>query len=454
MAYKYNNVSDHSVLQIKDEDKDDVIAENDGNMATLTKDRNYVELIVSSIRGKLLQDPPSTARSCIFRIPNVLRRHNEKAFVPNLVSIGPFQHGKKNLKVMQEIKLWYLHCLLDRKPTSETSLEYLVEAIKSMEQDCRDCYGEKIHMSSQKFVEMMVVDGCFIVELFRKYAKEVPRNEDDPVFNTSWMTSVFRKDLSLLENQLPWKVVDCLFHHTKEKDEPKSKALLLLALEFFEVSAFGQDPQADRPLETKHLLDGIRNSLLASSPQAETHDYWEPIPSVTELLQAGVEFKRRSDTWDNMLDITFENGVMEIPPIDIGENAESLFRNLIAYEQSDPSITDCNITSYAVILDNLINTSTDADFLIQKKIILTQLSKEDIACLFNRLYSDTVVGYFCYENLTKNVNAYYQGRWHRWQTILRRDYFSNPWSIFSLAAALLILGFTFLQTLYSLLTYY
>ncbi|KAH0970723.1 hypothetical protein GBA52_022879 [Prunus armeniaca] len=90
-----NNVSDHSVMQIKDEDKDDVIAENDGNMATLTEDRNDVELIVSSIRGKLLQDPPSTARSCIFRIPDVLRRHNEKAFVPNLVSIGPFQHGKR-----------------------------------------------------------------------------------------------------------------------------------------------------------------------------------------------------------------------------------------------------------------------------------------------------------------------------------------------------------------------
>ncbi|XP_021804830.1 UPF0481 protein At3g47200-like isoform X3 [Prunus avium] len=448
-----NNVSDHTVMQIKDEDKDDVIAENDGNMATLTKDRNDVELIVSSIRRKLHQNPPSTSRSCIFRIPNVLRRHNEKAFVPNLVSIGPFQQGKKNLKVMQEIKLWYLHCLLDRKPTSETSLEYLVEAIKSMEQDCHDCYGEKIHMSSEKFVEMMVVDGCFIVELFRKTASEV-QDDDDPVFNTSWMPLALRKDLFLLENQLPWKVVDCLFNLTKEKDKPESEALLLLALKFFEVSAFCQDPHADRPLETKHLLDGIRNSLLASYPQEATHSYWEPIPSVTELLQAGVEFKLRSDTWDNMLDITFENGVMEIPPIDIEENAESLFRNLIAYESGNSSIHCCNITSYAAILDNLINTSTDADFLIQKEIIHTLLSKEDIACLFNRLYSDTVVGYFCYVELTKNVNAYYQDRWHRWQTILRRDYFSNPWSIFSLSAALLILGFTFLQTLYSLLTYY
>ncbi|CAL8171917.1 unnamed protein product [Prunus armeniaca] len=451
-----SNVSEHSMMQIRDEDRRyDVIAENNGNMATLSENRNAVELIVSSIRGRIQQQPPRPACSCIFRIPNVLRRHNEKAFVPDLISIGPFHHGEKDLQAMEEIKLWYLHCLLDRNPTSETSLENLVEAIKSMEQQCRECYEERIDMSSEKFVEMMVVDGCFIIELFRKWAEEVPRNKDDPVFYTGWMQSALTKDLLLLENQLPWKVVDCLFHHTKEKDEPESKALLLLALKFFGLFAFDQDPHADGPLETEHLLDGIRNSLLASSPQAETHSYWEPIPSVTELLQAGVEFKRsRNDTLDNMLDITFENGVMEILPIEIGENAESLFRNLIAYEQCDPSITYCNFTSYAVILDNLINTSADADFLIQKKIVVTLLSKEDIACLFNRLYSDTVAGYFCYLKLTKNVNAYYQGRWHRWQTILRRDYFSNPWSIFSLAAALLILGFTFLQTLYSLLTNY
>ncbi|CAL2274668.1 unnamed protein product [Prunus armeniaca] len=435
-----NNVSDHSVMQIKDEDKDDVIAENDGNMATLTEDRNYVELVVSSIRGRIQQQPPRPACSCIFRIPTVLRRHNEKAFLPDLISIGPFHHGEKDLQVMEEIKLWYLHCLLDRNPTSETSLENLVEAIKSMEQHCRDCYEERIDMSSEKFVEMMVVDGCFIIELFRKWAKEVPINEDDPVFYTAWMRSALTKDLLLLENQLPWKVVDCLFHHTKEKDKPESKALLLLALKFFEPFAFSQDPHADRPLETEHLLDGIRNSLLASYPQAETNSYWDAIPSVTELLQAGVEFKVRSNTWDNMLDITFENGVMEIPPTEIRGNGESLFRNLIAYEQCNQSINYCNFTSYAVILDNLINTSKDADFLIQKGIIVTDLSKEDIACLFNRLYSDTSVEYFCYVELTENVNAYYQDRWHRWQTILRRDYFSNPWSIFSLVAALLILG--------------
>ncbi|PQQ16990.1 UPF0481 protein [Prunus yedoensis var. nudiflora] len=84
---------------------------------------------------------------------------------------------------------------------------------------------------------MMVVDGCFIVELFRKYAREVPIDDDDPVFNTSWMQSALRKDLFLLENQLSWKVIDCLFQHTKEK-VTRIRSSTSVCFKFFEVSAF------------------------------------------------------------------------------------------------------------------------------------------------------------------------------------------------------------------------
>ncbi|KAM0969824.1 hypothetical protein ACFX13_018289 [Malus domestica] len=433
-----------------------VVAENNANAQTSSGNGHEVELIASSIRGKLHKQPPLPACTCIFRIPSVLRRHNEKAFLPNLVSIGPFHHGQKNLQVMEEIKLWYLYCLLDRKPTSETRLEYLVELIRSIEQHCRDCYGEKIDMSSEKFVEMMVVDGCFIIELFRKYARVVPSDKDDPVFYTLWMHSALINDLFLLENQLPWKVLDCLFHHTRENnDKPPAYSLSHLALNFFRNSTFLQSTQLYGKSGSKHLLHIIRHSLLGSYTQLQLtfKSYWEPIPSVTELLQAGVQFKIRN-TGDNMLDITFENGVMEIPPVNIRENGESLFRNLIAYEQCNPSISISNITSYAVVLDNLINSSKDVDFLIQKGIITTVLSKEDIACFFTRLYNDTIPGYFSYAELTKNVNAFYQDRWNRWQTILRRDYFNNPWSILSFAAALMILGMTFIQTIYTVLAYY
>ncbi|KAM1062125.1 hypothetical protein ACFX14_026393 [Malus domestica] len=446
-----NNVNDHSIVEITGEDGD-VIARINGNSETSREHKNQVELTVSSLRGKLHRQPPFPACSCIFRVPKVLRRHNEKAFVPNLVSIGPFHHGDENLRVMEEIKRWYLHSLLERKPTPKTSLECFVEEIGRIEQKHRDCYGEKFDIYSGKFVEMMVLDGCFIIELLRRCDKLVPWDDDDPLEYTSWMLKVLQNDLFLLENQLPWKVLKCLFDLTKVNDD---HSLLALALKFFESSVFNQTPQIKEGVQTKHLLDAVRESLISlHKPQSTERRYWEPIPTVTELLQAGVKFKSKSKVWNNMLDITFKNGVMEIPPIDIESNAESHFRNLIAYEHCDPDIAIFNITSYAVILDNLIQSSEDAEFLIQKRIITTILSKEDLACFFNGLYKDTIPSHFSYVELTEKVNAHYNHRWYRWRTILSRDYFSNPWSIMSFIAALVILVLTFLQTLYSLLTYY
>ncbi|CAL9027650.1 unnamed protein product [Prunus brigantina] len=76
-------------------------------------------------------------------------------------------------------------------------------------------------------------------------------------------------------------------------------------------------------------------------------------------------------------------------------------------------------------LDNLINSSKDEDFLIQRGIITTVLS-EDIARFFTRLYNDTIPRDLSYAELrggamgplTKNVDAYYKDRWHPWQTFI------------------------------------
>jgi hypothetical protein len=61
----------------------------------------------------------------------------------------------------------------------------------------------------------MVVDGCFIIEFFRRVSKQVQRDKEDPIFNTSWMAWEITNDLFLLENQLPWRTLDCFFNLTK-----------------------------------------------------------------------------------------------------------------------------------------------------------------------------------------------------------------------------------------------
>lgn len=171
---------------------------------------------------------------------------------------------------------------------------------------------------------------------------------------------------------------------------------------------------------------------------------------MTKLLQAGVRFEAGESS--EMMDVQFNDGVMRIPPITILDNAESLIRNLIAYEQCDRTCRD-KITSYAVLLDNLIESGKDLDYLRERGILICYLSSEEIQSFFRMLYSDADVVYYTYAELSGDVNSYCQSHWPRWRVTLLTDYFNNPWSIVSFVAAILLLLLSFLQTLFSILSY-
>ncbi|KAG5527552.1 hypothetical protein RHGRI_028456 [Rhododendron griersonianum] len=377
------------------------------------------KVLVCSLRDKLSDEPPSLSENCIFKVPGTLRRRNETSYEPKIVSIGPFHSEKERLQPMKKIKMWYLHCLLDRFPIPpEECLQHFVGKIRELAKRTINCYAGKIDLSENELMEVMIVDGCFLLELFRRDAFLVPRHQDDPIYNTSWMLENLYHDLILLENQIPWFVLECLFNLTASVQEEEDNFLIELVHSFFQTMMLMTVPAEYQPRgrKIKHILDLLRSSLLSSSleePENTTHPgtrkyntslknkpentNWELFPPVTDLLRAGVRFEK--GTPNDILNIEFSNGVFKIPPIRIQGNSESLFRNLIAYEQCDRYGTD-KFTSYAVFLDCLINTSKDADTLVQERIIARGLSTEDLTILFNGLYNDTLVYQYYYEEMS------------------------------------------------------
>jgi hypothetical protein len=332
-------------------------------------------------------------------------------------------------------------------------LKCFVEDIGRIEQECRACYAEEILVPEKHFIEMLVVDGCFILEFLRKGSGEVQPDIEDPVFCMPWMNWRLADDVLLLENQLPWHVLDCFFYLTKSHAEKTSLPNLGLSSNGFIW------PTRDN-LKHDHILDCLRNSAIGTStitPASKTLQRnlimsTKQIPSVIELVQAGVKFKAGNRN-NSPFDVTFKDGVMTIPPLKVWEDARSICRNFIAFEQCDPS-KDFEMTSYAKLLADLINNDQDADFLKDKGILNLYLGTEDVASIFKSLYSDASVGAFLYSDLYREVNAYCRRPCNRWRATLKRDYFGNPWAIISLMAAFLILVFTFSQTLYSVLSYY
>ena len=392
-------------------------------------------------------------KCCIFRVPNILSRHNPRAYAPNAFSIGPFHYNKPHLKATEKIKLKYLNGLISRFQNPETVLTQLTKAISEVQNEARDCYAGPIdHMiNMDEFVKILLLDGCFIIELFRKFTWKDLKEVDEPIFNVSCLLKFLYHDLILLENQIPWFVLKRLYNLTLTQID-QSTPLSLLAIAFFGGSLSSKSfPSVE---ESKHILDLLRNSVVLSSCIQKdgyyNFIYSQSIPSATSLKAAGIKFK--IGTSESILDIKFhkDEGVLEIPPLFIEETTEPLFRNLISLEQCLPNCEGV-ITSYAILLANLISTTKDMEILCKSEVIYKWLNIEDATKFFNQLYYDAFVKEIYYLKLTTEVNEYCRRRWHKYRRVLIHDYFKHPWALISLIGAAILLINSFLQTLFTII---
>ncbi|XP_062105472.1 UPF0481 protein At3g47200-like [Humulus lupulus] len=427
--------------------------------------RDYITIDVEAMATKLenmISDSVSMqpkCSPCIFRVPNMLSRQNPRAYAPNAFSIGPYHYNQPHLKATQQIKLRYLHELISRFPDTnpKSKLSELTTAISKLQKEARECYDGSIDMSMDEFIQVLVIDGCFFIEVFRKYNYGELIGIYDPIFSSNRMMILLYYDLILLENQVPWLVLDCLFKMTMTPDE--KIPLITLVTNFFD-NIFTRKInicEEVQKCESKHILDLLRNSLILSSCIAKQErslncftDEWQVIPSATVLLKAGITFKKATrGTFSSILDIKFKDGVMEIPSLFIHPGTESMFRNLICLEQSLPRCEEL-ITSYLRLLNYLINSSKDVQIFSEKKIIENWTDDKETVVFFNQIVNDTNLWHFYYHDLAKEVNKYCQRRWPRYRRVLIHDYFRHPWAVISIFGAAILLILTFLQTLFTI----
>ncbi|XP_062104589.1 UPF0481 protein At3g47200-like [Humulus lupulus] len=430
-----------------------------------------VEALVSSKFEKELSGNLVMSSLCsIFRVPTILSRHNTAAFTPNAFSFGPFHHNSKQLKPTKKIKQKYLLDLVSRlsKPNPNVDpnlLKNFTKAINEIQNKARQYYAGPVDdMKEEEFLEMLVLDGCFIIELFRKKSYTHLRGTDDPIFTMPCLLQFLYHDLILLENQMPWLVLETLFELTKTRTTAtpsidENMPLVALVIDFFG-NIFSNESIPRKPLlcadpdpEYKHILDLLRKSLILNSSTIEKQKshQWEPMHPATDLWNSGIKFQVNTRS-PSLLDITFcsKTGVMLIPELLIQETTETVFRNLISLEQCCPNYEPI-FTSYAFLLDNLINGNADIQILCKSKAIINWLNIDDATKLFNRLYIDTFVKEYYYYPLTNEVNNYRRRHWPRYRRVLTRDYFKHPWALISVIAASIALILTFLQTVFAII---
>nr|TKR75454.1 hypothetical protein D5086_0000285220 [Populus alba] len=204
--------------------------EFEGARASNGEDYDMTRNIMTRLNIKLDSSPPQQdlSKRCIYKVPNLLRNVKPEAYTPQLISIGPLHHGDAKLEIMEREKLICFREFKRNHRMSEERIMDLVNIIRNKEKNIRQYYSKNFDkIGGMDFIEMILLDAVFIIE-FIKESNDGPKNLEP------WMMFDIKEDLKLLENQLPFFIIEEIYDevHSARQELPSIPFLRLATLHF------------------------------------------------------------------------------------------------------------------------------------------------------------------------------------------------------------------------------
>ncbi|KAH6800728.1 hypothetical protein C2S52_001192 [Perilla frutescens var. hirtella] len=169
------------------------------------------------------------------------------------------------------------------------------------------------------------------------------------------------------------------------------------------------------------------------------------IPSVTQLLEAGVRFM---PTKEGISSFNFDERslTLYIPAVKVDENTEVVLRNLVAYEAcmaSGPLI----LTRYTELMNGIVDSEVDAKQLCQRGIIINHLkSEKEVAELWNGMSKSVrLTRVASLDKVIADVNRFYSERWRVKCGNFMKEYVFGSWRILTFLAAVVMVLLMSLQ---------
>ncbi|XP_052108148.1 UPF0481 protein At3g47200 isoform X2 [Arachis duranensis] len=369
--------------------------------------------------------PLLTDECCIYRVPHEIRKFKEDAYTPKVVSIGPFHHGDPKLLKMEGLKRTCCREFIERSETK--NLKSFVSCVQELEAKVRGCYSDEIKLSEEEHVMVILVDCCFILEFLLRHHFKLPYSDD--IFLSPRLGTYIRYDLLMLENQVPFFVLEKLYNLAfpstlNSGGHESHPSLLRLALRYIVPSRIVPCDNNNDELtlvdvgRIAHFTDLTRKSLLRSSHllQPSTSGCSREakltqLYSATELNEAGVKFE---------------------------------------VHKASQCLLDLELS----VFDFLINTEKDVDFFVKNGIIENWIGDSNaVAEMFNGLGVNVVHPNINtqYLRICEELNAFCNHPWNRKVATLRRDYCNTPWKTVASIAGIFLLILTIIQTVFSIL---
>uniref|UniRef100_A0A0A8YGL3 Uncharacterized protein n=1 Tax=Arundo donax TaxID=35708 RepID=A0A0A8YGL3_ARUDO len=434
-------------------------------------------------------DDEDSLSPTIYVVPRDLAEGRKDAYEPAVVCIGPlFHQTERNKKPYRKLERYKWCCVRRLIVNAETGpgrrgawipdvhtplLRKCLDTMRDLEPRIRDLYDSMDDMGGgEKLALMMLLDGCFLLHRLLKLARRSTDDDDDDdwtqVFGRCGVWGLVTRDLLLLKNQIPFVVLRALFKHLKSRAGERDDVLIEGGLRLFASLRPGPTGSSSSITcrDVHHLLHLLYLSIdISPAPKPGPQDelqWW--VPCATELVEAGVSFRAKQQQGTatlSFLDVSFRGGfrrgVLEIPPLELYDYSEPLFRNLIAFEQTYPH-TPGHVTAYAIFMDCLIKTQEDMRLLHQSGVLVSHMNGDmDVATrFFSRVCAQAHIssGQSYLAGVMGAVVRYQSRHWPRWRTALVRNYFSNPWVTTAFLVGSVILVATLLQTFFAVYGYF
>lgn len=451
---------------------------------------------------------PRKFGSYIGEVPKEFREGNEHQYTPRTVSIGPLHASSPRLFRGQEIKLQYLRSFISRLSEGK-DLGFLLKLMEMNIEAVSSYYDPAtLEIGRCDIVQMMVLDGCFIIELLSRYLEEAANPNEEFGLPISWETGIvssLRRDILLLENQLPYFVLQLLYDQTHPDRRvqlrlpsfPNSNPQLSLSqlirkfiLPLLPVPLtdrqfpLGIDRPANHLLELAwntilpkhttahsmqergHMRDGELFSLLHGKSASELVPYgvgYEfEFDFSTSLAHASFKSKlldRKSaleldfDVSTSLAHASFNSGFLCLPFMFYRDSTQSLFWNLLAFEQLADSKRQYYFQSYVLFMNRLIKTEKDVRILARSAINVRVRELADIVSLFDSLsrkvnYDD--ITNFCYGDVLEKMDRYCHTGIRPVRAYLVHLFTSARWDPVS---AILLFILTVTQTYFAVVSY-
>ena len=454
------------------------------------------EEMITKINKAIVSDTPtSKLRSSEENLkisipPDAFLKAYEKSYCPEKLTIGPLYANLRIDSRFDDCKAVCVKQFMERHGKSD--VEDLIKHLIPDPNDLNNHYSNLSQDCIEAFQLLVTVDTIFIHEYLLFFSSACSKSQgpkeryykptfstnkikcnQEPVGSTDYLHNFFSndrtysqvwRDLFLMGNQIPMLYLKKLISEFPSQPDIKNgglgKALVDIVMTNSPFSIVR--PKKDQ-IAGIHLLD-CQYSLFT---QPKLDDTWwtnqgagtltsnhrDRLPTASQLSKVGIRVKACEG---NVSVIKYHptKFQLDLPRIVVHNGTEDVLRNLLAYEQT--SKAGGEFTMYAVIMDSLIDTPEDLAILTKARVIDNHLGDDkSLVRMWNKLCTNVVIR-SCerWDDMKCNVMQHYRSPWRSMYVEFHDRYLSRPWLTASVIAAILLLVFTLLQTVYTILGYY